>query len=138
MLRRWVIGGDEDGIEGAGLGTPGDGDLVSGGFAEAVQLLGGGGVGNRRRLRASASSSDSPAASACSMWTSLTSPARGISVTRKVAGRCDVSWCCSPCRPAHRVHVHVGAAASERTGCGVLPMTTSYRYWFSSLSAIRA
>ena len=52
--QRWGVlavgfGGDEDGIEGAGLGAPGDGDVVSGGFAEAVQLFGGGGVGGRAR-----------------------------------------------------------------------------------------
>ena len=35
---------DEDGIQGAGLGAPGDGDLISGGFAEAMQLFGGGGL----------------------------------------------------------------------------------------------
>ena len=106
---------DEDGIEGAGLGAPGDGDAVSGDFAEAVQLLGGGGVGVAA-ASASASASDSPAARACSMWTSATSPARGMSVTRTAAGRWDVNWGAVRCRPSHSVHVQVGALASERTG----------------------
>ena len=30
------------------MGTPGDRDVVSGGFADAVQFFGGGGVGGRR------------------------------------------------------------------------------------------
>ena len=42
---RSVGRGNEDGIEGAGPGAPGDGDVVSGGFAKAVQLFGDGGVG---------------------------------------------------------------------------------------------
>ncbi|VBA34166.1 hypothetical protein LAUMK35_05669 [Mycobacterium pseudokansasii] len=42
---QWAGVGDEDGIEGAGLVAPGDGDVVSGGFAEAVQVFGDGGVG---------------------------------------------------------------------------------------------
>ena len=33
-------GGEENRIQGAGLGTPGDADVVSGGFAELVQLFG--------------------------------------------------------------------------------------------------
>ena len=41
-------GSDEDGIEGAWLGAPRDGDVVSGGFAEAVQLFGSHGVGGLR------------------------------------------------------------------------------------------
>jgi hypothetical protein len=31
---------NENGVKGAGLGAPGDGDVVTGGFAEAVQLFG--------------------------------------------------------------------------------------------------
>src|ERR1700739_1332404 len=40
-----VDGGDEDGIQGAGSGAPGDRDVVSGRFAEAVQFFGDNGIG---------------------------------------------------------------------------------------------
>ena len=118
-----VGGGDEDGVEGAALGAPGDGDVVSGGFAEAVQLFGGRGSG--AGAWASASARGSPAARASSMQTSVISPARGISATRTAAGRWDINWSCSPRRPAHWVHAQLGAVASERTGVGVLWMVTS-------------
>ena len=59
------------------------------------------------------------------MPTSVISPARGISVTRTAAGRWEINWVCSPRRPAHWVHVQVGAVASERTGVGVLWTVTS-------------
>ena len=45
LLGAGVGGGEEDGIQGARLGAPGDRDVVSGGLAEPVQLFGGGGVG---------------------------------------------------------------------------------------------
>ena len=41
-----VIGSDEDGIDGARLGAPGDGDVVSGGLTEVVQFLCDDGVGH--------------------------------------------------------------------------------------------
>ena len=47
VLAAGVGGGDEDRIQGARLGAPGDRDVVSGGFAEAVQFFGDGGVGSR-------------------------------------------------------------------------------------------
>ena len=47
VLATGVGGGDENRIQGARLGAPGDRDVVSGGFAEAVQFLGDGGVGSR-------------------------------------------------------------------------------------------
>ena len=59
------------------------------------------------------------------MWTSVITPARGISVMRTAAGRWDINWVCSPPRPAHWVHAQVGAVASERTDVGVLWMMTS-------------
>ena len=59
------------------------------------------------------------------MWTSVISPARGMSVMRTAAGRWEISRVRSPARPAHWVHAQVGAAASERTGVGVLWMVTS-------------
>ena len=40
-----VGGGGEDGVECAALGAPGHGNVVSGGFAQAVQLVGGRGPG---------------------------------------------------------------------------------------------
>ena len=40
---------------------------------------------------ASASARGSPAARACSMWTSVISPARGISVMRTAVGRWDIN-----------------------------------------------
>ena len=44
---------------------------------------------------------------------------------RTVAGRWDINRVCSPPRPAHWVHAQLGAAASERTGVGVLWTMTS-------------
>ena len=60
VLAVGVGGGEEDGIEGAGLGAPGDRDVVSGGFAEAVQLFGGGGVRRSAVAWASASARGQP------------------------------------------------------------------------------
>ena len=107
-----------------GCGTPGDRDVISDGFTEAVQLFRGDGVGGAGAW-ASASASGSPAARACSMPTSVITPARGISVTRTAAGRWEINSVPSPPRPAHWLHAQVGAAAKERTGVGVLWMVTS-------------